>query len=348
MVVLPIKTKQKTGNEYLLNVYYELKQPEPFLEAGHVLAYEQFELNTPTARNDMSTKGELKSSTKDNICTVTGKDFTLAFDLKAGLLKSYILKGVAMLENGPQPSFWRAPTDNDIGAGFNKSMRMWRNAYPEGKIIDAKVNTVNPGQIEILFSKNLIDGDAVIKQKLTVYGDGTVKVDNQFEAVKGKYKIMMRIGNDLQMNKQFDQVKWFGRGPGESYWDRKSGSLIGIYSQKVSDQYFPYARPQESGNKSDVQWFSLTNNKGIGLQFEFAGELLNCSALPYNIDDLDPEADKKQYHSGELVARNETYLHIDFQQTGLQGMDSWGSWPLKKYQIPYANQQYSYWIKPLR
>jgi beta-galactosidase len=161
-VVLPIKTKQKTGNEYFLNVYYELKQPEPFLEAGHVLAYEQFELNTPVAKNDMSTKGELKSSTKDDICTVTGRDFTLTFDLKAGLLKSYILKGVAMLENGPQPSFWRAPTDNDIGAGFNKSMRMWRSAYSEGKIIEAKVNTVNPGQIEILFTKNLIDGDAVI------------------------------------------------------------------------------------------------------------------------------------------------------------------------------------------
>ena len=347
-VVLPVKTKQKAGYEYFLNVYYDLKKPEPFLEAGHALAYEQFELNSPVPKGDIAVKGKLNSLTKDDICIVTGKDFTMAFDLKAGLLKSYILKGVAMLVSGPEPSFWRAPTDNDIGAGFNKSMRMWRNAYQEGKIIDSKVNTINPGQIEIFFSKNLVDGDAVIKQKLTVYADGSIKVDNQFEAMKGKYKIMMRIGNDLQMNKQFDQVKWFGRGPGESYWDRKSGSLVGIYSQKVSEQYFPYARPQESGNKSDVRWFSMTNKKGSGLRFEFAGELLNCSALPYSLDDLDPEADKKQYHSGELVARNETYLHIDLQQSGLQGMDSWGSWPLKKYQIPYANQQYSYWIKPIR
>lgn len=347
-IVLPVKTKQKAGNEYFLNVYYELKQAEPFLEAGHVLAYDQFELGQPVVAAATPVKGELKAETGNDVCTVKGKDFILTFDLKAGILKSYVLKGITMLENGPQPSFWRAPTDNDIGAGFNKSMRMWRNAYQEGKLIEAKVNTVSAQQIDILFSKSLVNGDAVVKQKLSVYADGSVMVDNQFEAVKGNYKLMMRIGNDLQVNKQLDQIKWFGRGPGESYWDRKTASLVGVYSQTIADQYYSYARPQESGNKSEVRWYSVTNKKGNGLRIEFAKDLLNCAALPYAIDDLDPEADKKQYHSGELVPRNEIYMHIDWQQTGVQGMDSWGAWPLKQYQIPFANQQYSYWIRPVR
>jgi beta-galactosidase len=225
---------------------------------------------------------------------------------------------------------------------------MWRNAYQEGTLIEAKVNTENPKQVEVLFSKNLVNGDAVAKQKLTVYADGSIKVDNQFEAVKGNHKLIMRIGNDLQISKQLDQIKWFGRGPGESYWDRKTASLVGVYNQTIGEQYYAYARPQESGNKSDVRWLTVTNKKGKGLRIEFAKDLLNCSALPYALDDLDPEAEKKQYHSGELVARDEIYMHIDWQQTGMQGMDSWGAWPLKKYQIPFANQEYSYWIKPIR
>lgn len=348
VIALPVKTKQKAGNEYFLNVYYELKQAEPFLEAGHVLAYDQFELTAPVASVQAQVKGELKTSTKDDQCVVRGSDFTLTFDLKAGVLKSYILKGMSMLENGPQPSFWRAPTDNDIGAGFNKNMRMWRNSYQDGKLIDAKVNITNSKQVEVLFSKSLVNGDAVAKQKLTVYADGSVKVDNQFEAVKGNYKLMMRIGSDLQVSKQLDQIKWFGRGPGESYWDRKTASLVGVYNQTIGEQYYAYARPQEIGNKSEVRWYSVTNKKGTGLRIEFAKDLLNCSALPYSIDDLDPETDKKQYHSGELVTRDDIYMHIDLQQTGMQGMDSWGALPLKQYQIPFANQQYSYWIKPIR
>lgn len=348
VIQLPVKTVQKTGNEYFLNVSYELKQAEPFLEAGIVLAYDQFELTSPVVPATVQAKGQLKTSTSNNICVVSGSDFTLTFDLKAGTLKTYVLKGTTMIENGPQPAFWRAPTDNDIGAGFNKNMRMWRNVWQEGTLTDAKVNTENQGTVEIFFSKSLVNGDAVAKQKLTVYADGSVRVDNQFEPVKGNYKLMMRIGNDLQVSKQLDQIKWFGRGPGETYWDRKSASLVGVYNQTLAEQYFAYARPQESGNKSDVRWYTLTNKKGKGMRVEFVQDLLNCSALPYSLDDLDPEADKKQYHSGELVQQDKTYMHIDLQQTGVQGMDSWGAWPLKKYQIPFAKQEYSYRIKPIR
>jgi beta-galactosidase len=116
----------------------------------------------------------------------------------------------------------------------------------------------------------------------------------------------------------------------------------------VADQYFPYVRPQESGNKSDVRWVTMTDKKGNGLKLVFADSLLNFSALPYNIDDLDPQADKAQFHSGELNKRDTVVMHVDLQQLGLQGMDSWGSWPLEQYRIPFAEHRYSYWILPFK
>ena len=113
----------------------------------------------------------------------------------------------------------------------------------------------------------------------------------------------------------------------------------------IRDRYYPYARPQESGNHTEVRWVTFSNAKGRKIQFAFTDSLLSFSALPYNLDDLDPELNKKQYHSGELNKRNETYLHIDLNQTGLQGMDSWGAWPLEKYRIPFKDYRYGYWIR---
>ncbi len=346
---LPIKTAQKGGKEYFLNVHYILKQAEPFLEKGYEIAYDQFALNEiKNIQKKGVAKGVLSGSKSGDKIIVTGKDFVVEFNAANGLLQSYSYKNQQLLQKGPEPAFWRAPTDNDIGAGYNTKLRHWRNAYNAGKIMQAEANQNNDGSYTVLFKKELLDGDAVQEQQFTIFADGVMKVDNRFITIKGPHKMLLRVGNDLQLNKQFKNIEWYGRGPGENYWDRKSGSLIGVYKQKVDDQYFPYARPQESGNKTEVRWVNFTNEKGKGLQFVFADSLLSFSALPYSLDDLDPEVEKKQYHSGELEKRNEIYVHIDLQQSGVQGIDSWGSQPLEKYRIPYGKQQYSYWIKPLQ
>ncbi|HEU4633115.1 MAG TPA: glycoside hydrolase family 2 TIM barrel-domain containing protein [Flavisolibacter sp.] len=347
IISLPVKTNPKSGKEYFLNVYYTLKNAEPFLEKGYELAAEQFGwAGTPVAKADAG-NGKLNWEKSADRATVKGKDFSVVFDLRNGILISYVLKGEQLMQEGPRPAFWRAPTDNDIGAGYNRSLRMWRNAYEKGKTTEAEINQTTSG-CEIVFKKELLNGDAIIEQIFSVYGDGSVNVQNRFTPVKGNHKLLYRFGNDLQLNKQLNQISFYGRGPWENYWDRKTASFVGLYKQTVDEQYFPYARPQESGNKSDVRWVSMTNKKGKGLRFEFADSLLNFSALPYHLDDLDPETEKKQYHSGELIKRNEIYMHVDLQQTGLQGIDSWGSQPLEQYRIPYSSQQYSYWIRPLK
>lgn len=347
---LPIKAKAKTGKEYFLTVRYRLKTEEPFLEKGYEIATDQFVwAGAPKTATYAEVKKALKVEQTADQAIVKGSDFTLTFDLKKGTLSSYASKGKELLVEGPQPGFYRAPTDNDIGAGLNKSLRMWRNVYQTTDPAQKKA-TVNAtaDKFVLTVQSTLLNGDAVTTQVFEVLADGSILVKNKFDAVKGKYRTMMRIGNDLQLNKAYSNIEWYGRGPGENYWDRKTASLIGTYKQTVDEQYFPYARPQESGNKTDVRWVSFTDKQGKGLRFEVADSLLSFGALPYAVEDLDPEAEKKQYHSGELVKRNQIYVHMDMKQLGVQGIDSWGSLPLKEYQIPYQNQEYSYWIKPIK
>lgn len=346
---LPVRAKMKMGREYFLNLHYRLKQAEPFLEQGYEIAYEQFALNDhPVINAYKPGNGRLTLLKAGNSYAVSGRHFTIRFNNDKGLMSSYESRGERLLTQGPVPSFWRAPTDNDIGAGFNRSLRMWRNAYAEGKLMNASATQNEDGSCHIHFEKSLVNGDATVSIDYTVYGDGAVKVSSHFVPVKGNYPMLMRIGTDLQMPAQFNQIAWYGRGPWENYWDRKSASLVGSYRQTLDQQYFPYARPQESGNKSDVRWARISNSSGSGLQFMVSDSLLNFEALPYSLDDLDPEMNKKQYHSGELVKRDTAFIHVDLQQLGLQGIDSWGSRPLEPYRIPFKEQQYSFWILPVK
>lgn len=348
-LLLPIKVSTKVGSEYFLNVRYQLKTKEPFIPAGYEIAASQF-VWRPLVKPDFAAVRQLSALTaieKPGVLQIKGSGFALTFDMNKGALNSYVLQGDTLLEGSLQPSFWRAPTDNDIGAGFNHSLRKWRNAAEEGKLLSAELQKTDTAYI-VTIKKEFLAGEATITQTFKVYGDGSVDVGNQLNVIKGKYPLLLRVGNDLPLNKQLSRISYYGRGPWENYWDRKTASFVGLYQQSVDSQYFPYARPQESGNKSDVRWVNITNKKGKGLRFEYTTQLLNFSALPYSLDDLDPEADKKQYHSGELVPRNTVYMHVDMQQSGVQGIDSWGSMPLKEYRIPYADQFYDYRIKPLK
>lgn len=347
-VTLPIKPIQQ-GGEYFLNLSYRLKTPEPFLEKGYEIASEQFAYSgspqSSMSKNDVN--GNIVATTSNNELVLKGTAFTVKFNTQKGTLSHYESNGVTLIEKGPVPAFYRAPTDNDIGAGFNTSLRKWRNAYDSATIENVSKTQVGNGEYKITFTKSVNNGQAKTMQTFTVYADGTIHVSNQYDVMPGKYKTIMRVGNDLELNQSFNDIEWYGRGPWENYWDRKYGSNVGVYHQNLSQQYFPYARPQESGNKTDVRWIRLLNKNKTGLQIEFADSLLSVSALPYSLNDLDPAPQKAQYHSGELVPRNKIYMHVDLVQLGVQGIDSWGSSPMEKYQIKPGKYAYSYWIKPI-
>lgn len=347
-ITLPVKAKIHDDREYFLNISYRLKSEEPFLEKGYEIAYEQMPYSGGAyAVKPALGKGAVNAARSGNTLTVQGKNFVAVFDTKSGVLSSYKLNGLNVIENGPKPAFYRAPTDNDVGARLNQSLRNWRNAYDKTEVTGSKPEQVSANEYKVTFSKNILDGKAKTVQVFTIYGDGSMQVSNSFVVDKGDYRTIMRIGNDLELNKQLSTIQWYGRGPWENYWDRKYASEVGLYKQMLAQQYFPYARPQESGNKTDVRWATFTNEKGKGIKIEFADSLLSVSAIPYNIDDLDPAPEKAQYHSGELVPRDRIYAHIDLLQLGVQGVDSWGAMPLKKYWITPGTYSYSYWIRPL-
>ncbi|MCH5685825.1 beta-galactosidase small subunit [Niabella sp. W65] len=175
-----------------------------------------------------------------------------------------------------------------MGAGLNRSLRDWMDAYGKSGAANVTTERINNSAYKISITKNILGGKAGISEIFTVYGDGSIHVANHFTIDASGPRTVMRLGNDLMVNKQLSNIQWYGRGPWENYWDRKYASEVGIYRQQIDQQYFPYARPQESGNKTDVRWFTLTNEKGKGIRIDFADSLLSFSALPYSLEDLDP------------------------------------------------------------
>jgi len=347
---LRVRKVAKADSEYHMNMYYQLVTAEPLLPAGYVIAEEQFPWKgeTQVYKQKHKIAGNLILSNLGEQSIIRGKDFSMTFDARSGSLVDYTLKGQQLICKGPVPAFWRAPTDNDIGASFNRKLRVWRNAYENAGNPNMSIRQLPDHSYEIINQKKLVNGDAEVTHIYIVYPDGAIKVSTNFKAIKVQYPLLLRFGTNLELNKKLNRITYYGRGPGENYWDRKTASMIGLYQQGIDQQYYPYARPQESGNKTDVRWINMTDLKEKGLRFVMADTLLNFSALPYALDDLDPEMEKKQYHSGELVQRDKIYMHVDLQQTGLGGIDSWYNMPLEKYRYPFADHVFSYWILPIR
>ncbi|MEA5457988.1 glycoside hydrolase family 2 TIM barrel-domain containing protein [Arcicella sp. LKC2W] len=341
------KSGLRAGREYFLNVSIKTKSPEPLLAVNSEMAYEQFPLNTIKRQAPNLSIG--KTSTVNEAgskITVVGSDFIIVFDKEIGTISSFVKQGIALIKKGPMPDFWRAANDNDFGASTQKKSRIWLKTGKIEPVSDAKVSVVS-GNPRIIFTKKILNGDALYTTTYDVDGDGNIKVKNKFDALRGNYPMMMRFGNQMVIPKEFTTLKWYGRGPHESYWDRKTSATVGQYEGKVEDQYHPYIRPQESGNKADVRWASLTNNKGRGLMILQDTDFLNVNAINHSQEDLDPAEDKAQYHSGDLVSREDIYLNVDLQQTGVAGIDSWGHLPLEKYRLNYKNYEYTYWLKPI-
>lgn len=342
---LAVNYPKVAGREYFLNVNYKLKVAEPFLPKDYVQAHEQVALGSFVAPDFALAEVPVKVKKTAKACTIEGKNFSVDFDLESGQLTSYKYKGKNMLTSGAQVNFWRAMTDNDHGAGSPVKLAVWRTAG--AKDVPQVVVEENGSNCRIVCRKSVLNGDAALTQTYTVDGEGTVLVNTKFDKIGGAHPIMPRFGTILTLPKQYNQLTWYGRGPWENYIDRCSAANVDLYKSTVDQQYYPYIRPQESGAKTGVRWFSLTDSKGNGLKF--TGKMpLEISALPYSMDDLDPGTQRGQEHSGELVKREQVYLNVDHRQMGVAGIDSWYSLPLKQYQLPYQSYEYMYAIQPAK
>ncbi|WP_027125946.1 glycoside hydrolase family 2 [Gelidibacter mesophilus] len=344
-IKIPFKTQFQDGVEYFLNVSAVLKADEPLLKAGYRIAYEQFQLQEAKVELPEAATAAVSFKTKGDIINVTGTDFELIFNQKEGTLTDYTFKNKSLLESGPVVNFWRAPTDNDYGAGTQKSYKIWKDAGTSGKLT-ASAKQLSRTQVEITFTRNLFDGDAKLIETYVVDGNGAVKVTNELKALKGEHPNFYKFGNKLVLPEAYKNITYYGKGPFEAYTDRQHAAKVGLYKQTIAEQYFPYLRPQENGNKMEVRWASLTKQDGSGIRF-LSDTPFFVQALNYSEDDLHSGDERQQEHAGEIDPRKEVYVNIDGFQQGLGSINSWGLLPLEQYRLPYKDYSYSYWMVPI-
>lgn len=342
--------------ELLLNVTYKLKAAETLMPAGSTVAYDQLTIRPYTAKA-LELKNQKASNLdivvpviKDNdhnYLIVEGENFIIEFNKHNGYLSRYEADGMQLLNPGAQltPNFWRAPTDNDYGAGLQHRYAVWKN--PGLKLTSLKQSIENEQAIvQAEYEMKAVKGKLFLTY--VINNEGAVKVTQKMEAGKEeKVSDMFRFGMQMQMPENFNEVEYYGRGPVENYADRNHSTLIGKYRQTVAEQFYPYIRPQETGTKTDLRWWRVLNISGNGLQF--VGDApFSASALNYSIESLDDGVQKDQRHSPEVAKAPFTNLCIDKVQMGLGCVNSWGTLPLEKYRVPYQDYEFSFILTPVR
>jgi len=345
LVKVDLKYKFVQNKEYALQVYANTKLAEGLIPANHEQAKEEFLLFESSKPQYSPDKSPLSVKNSSDKIVVTGKDFEISVSKSSGLISSYLFKGRKLFETGPRVNFWRPCNDNDFGAELQVNLLEWKDAGRKGNLVNINASKGEKG-IEIISDISLLNGDATIRMIYSIDGKGTLLVRNEFKVLKGQHPMMFKFGNHMQLPQDFKTIEWYGRGPTESYWDRKANALLGVYKGDIKDQYHNYLRPQESGNKTDIRWAKLSTSNGYGFTIQCTDDYLNVNALSYSPEQLYPGEIKGQTHSLELEPDKFVHLDIDYKQMGLGGIDSWRSLPLEQYSLPYMDYSYSYRIIP--
>jgi len=349
--IKPGQTKQLTvsvkqvspepGVKYYLDLSFVLKDEQTWAPAGHEVAWEQFLLpvTAPAAIADADQMSPLKLYEKNKAIHVEGNDFSVVIDKKTGFLNSMRYKHRELVQKPLTPYFWRAPIDNDRGNHMPSRCAVWRTAMQSWKLQSVDAKQLSPQEVLITVVSRIeaVQGD--YKLDYRVYGDGTVVVNASGQAKGDKLPEIPKFGMQMALPQGFETIRWFGRGPQETYWDR-CDARIDLYEGKVDDQLFYYSQLQETGNKVDVRWVCLTNEKGYGLLAIGMPHLSAC-ALHYSAEDLTSEDNAGPEHLFEIQHRDEVYLNLDYRQMGVGGDNSWGARIHREFTLP-AHRKYSY------
>ena len=335
------------GDQEIFVIFqFKTREAQPLIDKGQVVARQQFILNPYQFPEIKAEEAKVQKEETESYVKFDADGTTLTVGKWSGWIDYIDVDGEPMLvdRESVTPEFWRAPTDNDYGAWLQQKFGVWKN--PQMKLKDIEIDD---NQVEAKFE--MADVKAELKMTYTLSEDGEIIVRQQLKTDKeAKVSQMFRYGMQLQMPKKFDEVKYYGRGPIENYCDRNSSEFIGVYNNKVADEYFNYVRPQESGNHTDIRWFRVIDKDGKGLEF-YSNAPMEASALNYLMSDLDdgPMKDKKVgHHSGDLIERPLTQVHIQQRQMGLGCVNSWGAWPRPEYLVPYQDYDFTFVIKPVK
>ena len=371
-VDIDYQMQPQSGVEYFVNIYAKQREAERMIPAGHIIAYEQFSLPYTAIRDNPGlVEGQELRLKEGNLEIADGESevhgmvelsndlFSVTFDADSGNLIS-LKSGGRVLISESTPNFWRAPIDNDFGNDLHKRAKIWRKAG-ERKVLNSCVVNKDFDNISITFTYDLNDfGKRVIAHLTVTYEvrrNGDIGVSNDFIMKADDLPEIPRFGTNLIMPREFENISWYGRGPHESYWDRKTSALIGIYEGKISEQYWPYIRPQENGNKTDMRWMSITNSEGFGVMF-IGDPTIDGSAHHNIMEDFESleRTDGRQIegvevvnrHTTDVKARQLTSVNVDYRQMGVGGDNSWGELTHEKYRLTGKSYAYDYTIRLIR
>ena len=357
---IPYDLSKVKGKEVFLNIDFRLKKAEPLMEAGQIVAYAQLAVkekkccghcadNMAKVQDGKKVKAKLVDKKGEQDITVTTPDLTVKVNRTTGLISEYTYRGKSLLGEGGtlKPNFWRAPTDNDFGAGLQKKFKVWKNPVMNLKGVavekDKKTNTIN---ICATYEMPEVKGELEIEY-LIMPNTGAMKVSQEFDASDdAKVSDLFRFGMLMQLPYDMDKSQYYGRGPIENYSDREDCMRIGIYSADADNQYFPYIRPQESGTKGDMRWWNQTDASGFGFKVKSCKPFY-ASAIHFDTEELDDGDDKDQRHSFNLKKSKFTNLFLDAEHSGVAGENSWGAWPLEKYRLHYGDKNFTFVLIPL-
>ncbi len=349
------------GKEILVNFEFKQNTNDSLLKVGTVIAHQQFELTPytfPTIEAitaqpvaDKKAKTTPAGVTLDDravFAVLSANGVKVTFNKRTGYVAYIDVDGTPMMTDDAEliPDFWRACTDNDFGAGMQNRLAAWQHPRLERKGFNIKQDGANY-VVTADYNIQAVEANVKLTYTMTPAGQLVVKQELTTNPEAKNMPQLLRFGMQMQMPKEFSQIEYYGKGPHENYIDRNNSQNLGVWKQTVAEQFWGYVRPQETGTKTQVRYWNITNKVGKGLRFEGV-EPLEMQALNYTEDDLQPARNKAQWHSGDLIERPFTDLHIAARSMGVGCVNSWGAWPRQEYQMPYKDYTYTYIISPVR
>jgi beta-galactosidase len=336
-ISLPVeKYIAEPDKEYVLELNYVLNQNTLYADKGFEMGWDQFILKKPSAEEKIEKAGSVESREEGDRFIVSGQRFTATFDKKSGEMISYEHRGREILESSLSPNFWRAPTDNDRARDQNlvfKSMRVWEEASENKTLVDWETELTDD-LVTITAKYELPVGSSELTIRYILNGEGETAIEMAIE--KGKdTPPLPRFGMQCDIPKEFAQVEFYGKGPHESYWDRKVGARLGRFSMATDEIPYLYVYPQENGNRSDVRSLKLKGNRQtlkITGQSEF-----NFSVWPWSMENI-----AEATHINELEERDVYTLNIDYGQHGLGGDSSWNQKAAPHPQYRLSDNSYTF------
>ena len=338
------------GVEYFLNIQFILKDNKLLLPKGHVLAWEQFRLPVffASESTDLSGFPDLNLTEDSTDYQIKSPNFSVNFNKKNGEITSLVYENEELIKTGLIPNFWRAPTDNDFGSDMPKRLAVWHEAGRNRTVEKVTTRQINANEVLIEVTSLIPAGSSKYFTTYRILSSGDLLITNRFIPGREGLPELPRFGQTMALPAEFDNITWYGRGPHESYWDRKTSAAVGVYNGKVLDQYHPYIRPQENGNKTDVRWVALTNDNGLGL-IAVGMPLLNVSASHFPIENFENGPEKEQHHPFDLKRHDFVILNLDYKQMGVGGDTSWGdrARPHPEYTLFAQEYTYSFRLRPI-